>query len=54
MKWVAADLAAKLKVFGFYYRARVDLELIIDGQVIDLKSIQFPADTPVRDKRLKK
>jgi hypothetical protein len=36
---------------GFMYRARVDIELIIDGKVIDLNRIRIPSDTPIIDKR---
>jgi len=36
---------------GFIYRARVDLTLVVDGQVIDLNRIRLPADTLVIDRR---
>ena len=32
-------------------RARVEIELIVDGKVIDLNRIQFPPDTPIIDQR---
>ena len=36
---------------GFEYRARIEIELVIDGQIIDLNRIRLPADTPIIDKR---
>lgn len=36
---------------GFHNRARVDLELIIDGEVIDLNRIRLPQDAPLVDSR---
>jgi hypothetical protein len=36
---------------GFHHRARVDLELIVDGQIIDLNRLRLPADTRIIDKR---
>jgi hypothetical protein len=33
------------------FRARVDIELIIDGKIIDLNRIRIPSDTPIIDKR---
>jgi hypothetical protein len=36
---------------GFMERARVDIELIIDGKIIDLNRIRIPSDTPIIDKR---
>lgn len=32
-------------------RCRVDIELIVDGQIVDLNRIALPADTPIIDKR---
>ena len=55
-RWIAADLEKdrkENKISGFYYRARVDLELVVDGQIIDLDSMQLPDNTPIRDKRFK-
>ena len=31
--------------------ARVDIELVVDGRIIDLNRIQLPADTPIIDNR---
>ncbi|MBS0207076.1 MAG: hypothetical protein JSS49_29720 [Planctomycetes bacterium] len=36
---------------GFHNRARVDLELVIDGKVIDLNRIPLPQDAPLVDVR---
>lgn len=32
-------------------RARIDIELIVDGEIIDLNRIHLPPDTPIIDKR---
>jgi phage gp37-like protein len=37
-----------------HWRARVDLVLIVDGQIVDTNRIQFPAGTTVIDKRSRK
>ena len=36
---------------AFYYRARVDIELIVDGDVVDLNRVALPNDTPIIDRR---
>ena len=36
---------------GFMNRARIDIELVIDGKIIDLNRIRLPAETPIIDKR---
>jgi len=54
LRWVAADYQKdkkENKITGFYYRARVDLEIVIDGQAIDWNSIRLPAGTPIHDER---
>jgi hypothetical protein len=33
------------------WRARIDIELIVDGNLVDLNRIPLPADTPIIDKR---
>ena len=33
------------------WRARIDIELVVDGKIIDLNRIRFPADTPIIDNR---
>ena len=50
LKWVPAKRNAA-EVSGFLHRARVDLELVVDGNVIDLNRIALPRGTPVVDKR---
>ena len=37
--------------YYFRRRARIDIELIVDGDVVDLNRIPLPADTPIIDKR---
>jgi hypothetical protein len=48
--WVPVD-GEKDKDSGFHYRARVDVDLVIDGKVIDLNRIALPSDTPIEDRR---
>jgi hypothetical protein len=50
MKWVEAHRNEK-QPLGFLNRARVDVELIVDGSVIDLNRIMLPAETPIIDER---
>lgn len=57
MKWVPASpwedqKTGKLR--GFYNRARIDLELVVDGTVIDLNRTEFPDGVPVLDRRFEK
>jgi hypothetical protein len=47
-KWLPAD---KAKRVGFMTRARVDIMLITDGDIVDLNRIQLPPDTPIIDNR---
>jgi hypothetical protein len=51
--WVAADLEKDEKnpATADFYRARVDIDLVVDGQVIDLNRIALPANTPIEDHR---
>jgi hypothetical protein len=53
--WVAAETEPGHEKEGagpdFYHRARVDLELVVDGAIIVLAKLHFPAGTPVRDER---
>ena len=39
------------KALGFLHRARVDLELVIDGEIIDLNRIALPKDAQIIDLR---
>lgn len=36
---------------AFYHRARVDIELIVDGNVVDLNSVPLPENTLIVDRR---
>jgi hypothetical protein len=36
---------------AFYRRARVDIELIVDGNVVDLNRVPLPQDAPIIDRR---
>jgi hypothetical protein len=45
--WVPAGDAVK----GFKNRARVEIELVVDANVIDLNRIHLPPDTPILDYR---
>lgn len=51
LKWVAADPYADAKPRGFYNRARIDVELVIDGRIIDLNRTRLPADGVIVDRR---
>jgi hypothetical protein len=54
LRWVPADLERDQKegkFRGFYYRARVELELVVDGTIIEPARLKIPLDTPVQDKR---
>ena len=48
--WVPADANHKL-LKGFEYRARIEIELVVDGKIIDLNRVRLPADTLIIDKR---
>ncbi len=48
-RWYPVD--SKFYDLGFHYRARVEIELVVDGEVIDLNRITLPADCPVIDTR---
>lgn len=49
MKWKAVKNGDGAK--GFSHRARVDIELVVDGKVIDLNRIRFPEHVVIVDKR---
>jgi len=38
----------------FNYRARIDIDLVLDGTVLDLNRVQLPTDTPIVDHRFDK
>jgi hypothetical protein len=43
--------AAQAKKEGVELRTLTDIELVIDGQIVDLNRIPLPADTPIIDRR---
>ena len=51
-KWQAQD-PKKLGGAGRFrlWRARTEIDLIVDGKVVDLNRIALPADTPIIDRR---
>lgn len=50
--WVAVEEKPPIEALkGFIYRARIELELVVDGKIIDLNRIHLPANTPIIDKR---
>jgi hypothetical protein len=49
MRWVRAKRDEK--PVGFLYRVRIEIELVVDGEVIDLNRIPIPPDTAVIDTR---
>jgi hypothetical protein len=49
MTWVPLD--PDDKNVGFHSRARIDLEVVEDGKIIDLTKIQLPTCTSIIDKR---
>lgn len=51
LQWVEADALKDDAPHYFHYRARVDIDIIVDGQVIDLNRIALPRDTPIEDHR---
>jgi hypothetical protein len=48
LTWLPAEIGAER---GFLHRARVDIELVVDGDVIDLNFTHIPDDTRIIDKR---
>lgn len=50
-KLVAGDLRDVEKRPALLFRARVDIELVVDGTIVDLNRIPLPANTPIIDKR---
>jgi len=49
LTWIPAQMGGEFR--GFLHRARVDIELVVDGDVIDLNFTHLPADTRIIDKR---
>ncbi|MHC4312884.1 MAG: hypothetical protein ACYSW3_10520 [Planctomycetota bacterium] len=56
-KWISyIDKKAKEYYTNKEYnivRARIDIELVVDGDIVDLNRIGLPMDTPIIDKRFK-
>ena len=52
-KWVAYKIDPKQEAPRTIRRARVDLELIVDGEVVDLERIALPDDAKIADQRTK-
>lgn len=50
-KW-AKEYGSTVKVVNIR-RARIDIELVVDGDIVDLNRIPLPMDTPIIDKRFK-
>lgn len=52
LKWVPARLEEEAKKpSGFLNRARVDLDIVVDGEIIDLSRVHFPRETIVHSDR---
>jgi len=49
LTWVPAEIGGEFR--GFLHRARVDIELVVDGDVIDLNFTHLPDHTRIIDKR---
>ncbi len=52
-KWAAYIPDPKQEPTGYVRRARLDIELVVDGGIVDLNRIPLPADTPIIDRRFK-
>jgi len=50
-KWVPFDPQAKRAAPREITRARTEIDLIVDGQIVDLNRIRLPPDTPIIDER---
>ena len=35
---------------GFRHRARIDIVLVVDGNIVDLNRMPLPANTPIVDR----
>lgn len=52
LEWVAADPKGENQEgLGFFNRARIDVELVVDGKIIDLNRLRFPDGVRVIDHR---
>lgn len=50
-KWIAHE-GPWQEARGFLHRVRTEIELVVDGDVIDLNRIRIPTDTPIIDRRV--
>jgi hypothetical protein len=50
LSWTSINAVPK-KDLGFHHRARIDIELVIDGKIIDLNRIKLPTDAHLNDRR---
>jgi hypothetical protein len=48
LRWVVADLSNRGHEPGFYYRARVDFDVVADGHIIDANKLRLPNGMPLR------
>ena len=48
---VRTDQAAGVRILSHWAKALYDIELVVDGDIVDLNSIPLPANTPIIDKR---
>lgn len=51
LTWKPIDPFAGGEFRGFCHRARIDVELVIDGQIIDLNATQLPEGATIKDQR---
>jgi hypothetical protein len=49
--WVSGEQDLAKGVPSFYHRARIDVELVVDGQILDLNRIPLPEGVKVIDQR---
>jgi hypothetical protein len=53
-RWIPAHLPGPHELpKGFYCRARVEIELVADGNTIDMNRIPLPPNTPIIDERFR-
>jgi hypothetical protein len=51
-RWAPFDKSNREEFFSTQrWRARTDIELVVDGKIVDLNRITFPPDTPIVDNR---
>ena len=56
LEWTPTDLPSEINDLrnrsSFLFRARIDLDVVVDDSIIQLADLQFPFNTPVHDDRL--